>query len=306
DKAGWREAAAPVRLASLMRRQQTDLLHAFLFPANWRAVVSARLAGVRRVICSVRSTGVWMNGRHRVMERLTLPRASAIVANAPAVREDLIQRLGLRPERVQVIMNGVDTDQFHPGDGMLRRQWGADNGSDPVIGFVGSLRDAKDPALFLAMARKVAGRVPRARFVLVGDGPLREELVGMARATQLDGRVVFAGERSDIPDVMRSIDLLAVTSVREGCCNAILEAMASGVPVVATAVGGNPDLITQGLDGLLFPHGDAGAGAEAVESLLGRHDLARDIAAAGLQRARTEFSVEAMVRATSALYEVTT
>ena len=302
DKTGWREATAPVSMASLIRARGVGLVHAFLFPANWRAVVAGRLAGIRSVVCSVRSTGVWMNPRHRMMDRLALRRAAAVVANAPAVRDDVIRRVGVDPGLVRVIMNGVDTDVFHPAPG------GNGGGSAETqrgqrVGFVGSLREAKDPRLFLKVARRVAGRLPGARFTIVGDGPLRAVLERDAGEGILAGRVEFLGERADIPELLRTLDLLAVTSVREGCCNVILEAMASGVPVAATAVGGNPDLISDRLDGTLFPHGDVEAGAEAVVALLSDSGLARGVRAAGLARARERFSIAAMVSATAALYE---
>jgi glycosyltransferase involved in cell wall biosynthesis len=244
-----------------------------------------------------------MNARHRLMDRLALRRADAVVANAPAVRDDVIRRVGLDPSRVQVIMNGVDTVVFRPGDSALRETWRSMSGGTSLIGFVGSLRDAKDPALFLTMAARVAAADPGAAFLVVGDGPLRARLESMARENGLSRRVIFAGERTDIPEVLRALDLLAVTSVREGCCNVILEAMATGVPVVATAVGGNPDLVEHGRNGLLFAHGDAESGARAVLSLLPGGEPAGRLAEAGLRRARADFSVAAMVGATSALYE---
>ena len=304
-KAGWREALVVPRLASLLTRRDVDLVHAFLFPANWRAVAAGRLAGVRNVICSVRSTGIWMSPRHRIMDRMAMNRASAVVANAPAVRDDVIRRTGVAPGRVHVIMNGVDTTVFHPPDAATASRQGAAspaNGSRRV-GFVGSLREAKDPMLFLEMARRVAVILPDVAFVVVGDGPLRHRLEETAARGVLAGRVRFEGERPDVPDMIRSFDALTVTSVREGCCNVILEAMASGIPVAATSVGGNPDLITHGRDGLLFAHGDAEAGAGALVDLLSNAGLARSVREAGLERARDRFSVAAMVRETLALYE---
>ncbi|HEY3176036.1 MAG TPA: glycosyltransferase [Candidatus Polarisedimenticolia bacterium] len=303
DKKGLREAHLPLRLARLMRRLGTDVAHGFLFPANWRLLLSARLAGVRAVVCAVRSTGIWMNARHRMMDREALRRASVVVANAPAVREDIVSRAGLDPAQVRVIMNGVDTSRFHPGESPLRSGWegGAKEGQ-LIVGFVGSLREAKDPLLFIRVAAETSRRHPGVRFVVVGEGPLRQRAESMAREANLADRIVFAGERSDMPDVLRAMDLLTVTSVREGCCNVILEAMATGVPVVATRVGGNPDLIEHGRTGWLFPHGDVAAGADSIQTLLSDPGLRARVGDAGLQRARDEFSVEAMVGATADLY----
>jgi len=308
-KAGWREPASLARLVSILTRHRIDLIHGFLFPANWRAVVAARFAGVRAVVCAVRSTGIWMNARHRWMDRVALGRASVVVANAPAVREELIARTGLAGERVKVIMNGVDTSRFSPGESSLLPSLvpdaGGGNGRSPtrVVGFVGSLREAKDPVLFLRIAHETARRVPQARFVMVGEGPLRDRLESLSREMGLSGKVVFSGGRADIPHVLRALDVLTVTSIREGCCNVILEAMATGLPVVATAVGGNPDLLSHGQTGWLFPHGDPAAGAEGVVRLLEDRDLARQMGQEALRRARASFSIDAMVRSTAMLYE---
>lgn len=303
DKRGWRETAAPARLASLMRELSIDLVHGFLFPANWRAVAAARLAGITRVICAVRSTGIWMSARHRWMDRMVLTRCSAVVANAPAVARDIVERVGLAPARVRVIVNGVDTNRFRPKEpdpGSL-----STGAASPAmqVGFIGSLREAKDPMLFVRAAAVAARKMPAARFLMVGDGPLRDEVVAEAGRLGVAERFTFAGERTEIPDILRGLDLLAVTSVREGCCNVILEAMATGVPVVATSVGGNPDLVEHGRTGWLFPHGDAGAGGEAMALLLTDDGLRGRIQHKALERVRAEFSIDTMVGRTTALYE---
>lgn len=304
DKTGWREAAAPLRLALLMRELSTDVVHGFLFPANWRAVVAARLAGVRAVLCAVRSTGIWMNARHRWMDRVVLRHASVVVANAPAVARDIVDRVGLAPASVRVILNGVDTARFHPKDPALPEAPPGFAGDHAVtVGFIGSLRQAKDPILFVRAAAVASARLPSARFVIVGDGPLRSAVAAEAGLLGIGDKLALLGERSDIPDILRGLDLLAVTSVREGCCNVILEAMATGVPVVATNVGGNPDLLEHRRTGWLFPHGDPGGGGEGMVRLLAEDGLREQVRTEALARARSAFSVETMVSRTAALYE---
>ena len=304
EKGGWREAAALFRLSSLMRELSTDVVHGFLFPANWRAVVAARMAGVRAVLCSVRSTGIWMNARHRWMDRIVLSHASVVVANAPAVASDIVDRVGLPSASVRVILNGVDTGLFHPKESSSRATPpGTAGDHGVVVGFIGSLRQAKDPILFVRAAAVAAGRLPSARFVIVGDGPLRSAVAAEAGRLGIGGKVTFLGERSDIPDLLRGLDLLAVTSEREGCCNVILEAMATGVPVVATRVGGNPDLIEHGRTGWLFAHGDPGGGGEGMVRLLAHDGSREQVRAEALARARTAFSIDTMVSRTAALYE---
>ena len=136
NKSGWREATLPSRLASVMRRVRADVVHAYLFPASWRAVLAGRLAGVRNVICAVRSAGLWMNARHRMMNRMALTRAKVVVANAPSLRNDVAETTGLPADAVRVIMNGVDTEEYSPGESSAGYEWTGSAGEKaPLIGF---------------------------------------------------------------------------------------------------------------------------------------------------------------------------
>jgi glycosyltransferase involved in cell wall biosynthesis len=303
NKSGWREATLPMRLANVMRRVKADVVHAYLFPASWRSVLAGRLADVRNVICAVRSTSVWMNSRHRMMNRLALRRARAVVANAPALREDVARTTGLPADAVKVIMNGVDTGEYSPGESSARLEWmGEGSAGIPLIGFVGSLRTAKDPLHFVRIAARVIARRPDARFVVVGEGSLYDRVKREARESGLNEKLTMAGMRTEMADVFRGLDALVVTSRREGCCNAILEAMSTGVPVAATSVGGNPDLVRDGVTGRLFEHGDDEVGAECVLDLLGSVDRTREMRKAARAIALECYSIDTMVKATTALY----
>ena len=307
DKRGFGEASLPFRLVRLIRGRRIGLVHAFLFPAYWRGVLAAGMAGGIPAICAVRSTGIWMNTRHRLMNRLALRCARAVIANAPAVKRDILEATGLEPDKVVVITNGVDTSLFAPGRGDLRRRWtGRADGEEPgppVVGFIGSLREAKDPLLFMRIAALAARAAAGTRFVVVGDGPLRSRVEEAARREPLEGLVHVEGERSDVAEVLRSLDLLVVSSRREGCCNVILEAMATGLPVVATQVGGNPDLVEPSRTGFLFPHGDAARGAGHVARILQEEGLAKRLGARAREAALERFSFESMMERTHRTYE---
>jgi glycosyltransferase involved in cell wall biosynthesis len=143
----------------------------------------------------------------------------------------------------------------------------------------------------------------RARLVLVGDGPLRSECAGLLRDAGCEDLAWFAGERSDVPDVMRGLDCFVLPSLVEGISNTILEAMSSGLPVLATEVGGNADLVTEGVTGHLVPAGDVGAMAERILRLATEPGRARELGRAGRTAVEQRFSLAAMVAAYEGLYD---
>lgn len=292
-------------LVTHLRRRRVDVLHTYLISSNIYGTIAGRLAGVGSVVTSRRDTGFSRNWRlHFVEERFINPRVDRVVAVTPAVAELARHERGLAPGRVTTIENGVDLEAWrpegHPRPG-LRREW---NVADDEIAFgvVGHLSPVKGHADFLAAAAIVARSQPRARFVLVGDGSLRAELEAQAASLGLRDRVLFAGERHDVPAVLAALDVVVLSSHTEGMSNALLEAMAMARPVVATAVGGNPDVVRDGVTGHLVPPREP----EALAAALGR--VASDLpAAAALGRAAradvaARLSLPRMVARYEALY----
>jgi sugar transferase (PEP-CTERM/EpsH1 system associated) len=207
----------------------------------------------------------------------------------------LEDEVGVRPERIRQAYNGVDVDRFRPATPV----------ADPApaqrfrIGTVGRLDPVKNHAALLqAFHDLVDGRpdlAERSSLVVVGDGPLREALEARAGALGLQGRVEFTGSRDDTPELVRSFDLFVLPSLNEGISNTILEAMASGVPVLATRVGGNPELVVDGTTGTLCPPGDPRALVEGMARYADDGDRRRAHGAAGRARAVAQFSLDAMV-----------
>ena len=150
---------------------------------------------------------------------------------------------------------------------------------------------------------KVAAAQADVDLLLVGDGPLRGELTELVRSLGLESRVHFLGVRSDVPEILRALDVFTLTSLTEAASLTLLEAMASGVPVVMTAVGGNPELVRDGIDGLLVPRGDAAATARALLQILGDPAAAAAMGSAGRQRVIDHYQLEATVKAYLDLYE---
>lgn len=299
------DARAAGRLLALLRRDRIQILHAHLFLANIPARILGRMAGVPVVITTHHDTDVWMGLRHRLIERLTAPLSSAVVACSEAVRRYALEVHGLPPGLVRTLHNGTEIPP-EPGDPAarerLRRELGAGPG-DLLVGAVGRLDEPKKGlAVFLAAARLLARDVPRVRFAVVGDGPARAALEARAAREGVSHRTLFAGERRDIPAVMTAFDLFVQPSRWEGFGVTLLEAMAAGTPIVASRVGGIPEVVLHDETGLLVPAGEPESLAEACAALLRDRDRASRLARAARARVETHFRVDRLAERTAELY----
>lgn len=302
---------APRGLAGLkdlvrhLRRRKVDVLHTYLISSNIYGTIAGRLAGVGAVVTSRRDTGFSRNWRLRFVEHhFVNPRVDRVVAVTPAVAEGTRREPGLTPGRVVTIENGVDLATWdpalYPRPG-LRAEWAlADD--QPAIGIVGHLSPVKGHADFLEAATRVLRAHPSARFLIVGDGALRADLEAQARTLGIAGQVVFTGARHDIPRVLAALDLVVLASHTEGMSNALLEAMAMARPVVATAVGGNPDVLRDGVTGRLVPARDPAALAKAITGLLDDRAAATTLGRAAREDVAERLSLPRMVARYESLY----
>lgn len=252
--------------------------------------------------------------RHQWVRRVYSPFVHRYVALSRELGGYLVQRVGIREARVTQIYNGVDTVRFRPAVGSAGGQRDREpvEGSpfnDPrlwVVGTVGRMMTVKaQPDLaraFVLAVRRAPGLRERLRLVMVGDGPLRAQCDQVLRDAGLSELAWLPGERSDIPEVMRGLDAFVLPSLAEGVSNTILEAMASGLPVLATAVGGNPELVSAGRTGLLVPPGDVEAMAQGLAAWATRSDSARALGSAGRERVMRRFSLQAMIDAYTMVY----
>jgi glycosyltransferase involved in cell wall biosynthesis len=277
------------RAVSLAREHGVHVIHAHMGPAH----VIAGLAG-RAVRTPVLAT---VHSMHLSMLDLEVHRLAAthICVVSEAARAHALS-VGVASARLSVIRNGVDADEFTP-----RPSGHHKDGDALTVGFVGRLSPEKNPALFLRTAALVHAAMPSARFVVIGDGPLRAELHAIARALRIVDVVTFAGECRGMPARYHALDVVLCTSWHEGTPLAVLEAMASGVPVVATDIGGNPELVASGVTGWLTPPGDEVSMAERTLSLLADEAMRARFGAAARTRVVQHFSVDDYVARTGAL-----
>lgn len=248
------------------------------------------------------------NWRHRLTRRLYRPFVHHAIALGAELTRYARERVGMPAERLHTIYNGVDTQRFHPrsaGRGALPGLPFTEPGLW-LAGTVGRMQTVKaQPVLAeafvraLQLAPALRGRL---RLVMVGDGALRAECQAILQRGGVADLAWLPGERADVPDVMRALDSFVLPSLAEGISNTILEAMASGLPVLATRVGANGELVDDGVTGQLVPAGDAGALAEALVSLASRPAEAAAMGLAGRARVEQRFSLQSMVAAYDQVY----
>ena len=296
-------------LVRLLRREKVHVIQPFLSPATFFGLAAAVLARVPVEVvterCGVRRDTKLGENVYRFAEDRLTRFADVAVANSQSGRDFLVSR-GIGAEKARVIYNGVNSDRVSTDEAevaALRASLGIEAAA-PVIGIVASLTAPKDYPAFLRSARIVRDCVPSARFLIVGDGPLRWELEETAAQLGLADSMVFAGHQMRVAPFIGAFNVAVLSSCDyEGCSNYLLEAMGLGRPVVATDIGGNRELVRHDETGLLVPPRDPDALAAAVLTLLADRALASRLTDAARARFLSGFSVPIMVRQYEQLYE---
>lgn len=284
-------------LLSLVREFRPAVLHSYLFSANWRSLPVGRAARVPLVVTSVRNVDIHAKRILTLGERLFARFNDRVIANADAVREYVGSRHGVPGSKIHVIYNGVAMERARP-----RREPPPRTTGGGVVGMIASLSPKKRHETFLRAARIVVERMPDTRFLIVGNGPMREALESRSRELGVADAVVFRGSTDDVASVLAETDVSVLTSVKEGCSNVILESMAAGRPVVVTDAGGNRELVVDGVTGFIVPIDDAEAVADRIVRLLSDADLRKRMGEEGFKRVRERFSVGRMVDETARIY----
>jgi glycosyltransferase involved in cell wall biosynthesis len=286
-------------IGNLLKERRFDLLHAHIYASAVAAAIATRGTGLPLVITE-HTEASWQTWWTRRVSRWAHRRARHTIAVSTPIQRRLIEKDGVPSYRVSLIPNAVIPASDDPPDltGTLPDGWL----EGPLVGVVARLQPEKGVADLLKAAVHVSKISPQVRFLVVGDGPLREELLALAKRIGVEERVRFLGHRTDAWALVGLMEVLVVPSVTEGSPLIVLEAMATGVPVVASAVGGIPDQIRHDKEGLLVPPGDTGALGEALLNLLRDPALARRLGEAGRRRATSEFAHPTMVRRIEDVY----
>jgi glycosyltransferase involved in cell wall biosynthesis len=304
-------------LVRILRHDRPQIVHTHAAKAGTLGRVAALIAyprrGARPVLIHTfhgHSLTGYFSGRtagvFRRIERWLAKRTDLLVAVSTEVRDDLV-RLGVAaPDRFAVVPLGLDLDRFRDDSdreqrrAALRREWGIGE-QDEVVTLVARLVPIKRVDRFLAMARLLADR-PRARFVVVGDGELRDELVSSSDALALGDRLIWAGFRRDVPAVCYASDIVVLTSDNEGTPVSLIEAQAAAVPVVGTDVGGVRSAVLHGRTGSIVGREAAAGMARAVAAILDDRTLASRLASSGREHALATFALQRLVKELDGLY----
>jgi glycosyltransferase involved in cell wall biosynthesis len=305
---GKRQARLILReLVAIMRTERPDVVVVSGRNAEIFGRIAARRAGIAHTVMWVHNaTEITRRGVvHRWLDRSLIRWTSAFFGVAEAQRSFMAHDRGYPAEKIRIIHNGVDPSAFRTHtDRSPLREFGLDH-CDAVVGILGSLRPEKDHETFLRAARAVVNQSPRVGFLIVGDGECRPRLEALCDELKITANVRFAGMRLDVDRLLRAIDVLAMTSTTECFPMALLEAMASGRPVVCTAVGGVSEIVAHGTTGYLVPAHDPAQVAAQLMRVLADPQEARVMGLAGRDRVQSEFTLDRSVEsAQRALAEV--
>jgi len=305
---GVRSAHRLWRLRRVLAEMRPDILHTHLFFADTAGAMASVGQASLRIVSTQHNDGYWMQSAHRFLEAMLRSRRVRTIAISEAVRRAMIKR-GESPARIDVLPHSTvslsDID-FEIADGAATNLSESSStrvgATDRRICVVGRLVPVKGTEDVILAAARLSERFPNVVVQIIGDGPERRRLESLRDRLGLRGCVHFLGQRDDVRVMIRRADALVSTSRAEGLSMSILEAMSCGRPVVATRVGGVPELVEDGVSGFLVPPGDVSALSAGVERILESPELALRLGAQGRAACRTRWNVEAMVDAHIELY----
>jgi len=291
---GWRQIR---QLRRYINDHRIDLVQTFMVKANIVGTLAKRKSQCRVLVSSRRNMGYWMTPFYTLMYRYLARHTTRMLANSERVKRFVVEKERVPPEKVDVLYNPVDMAKYAPGcgDPAVVRSLGVPDDAK-LVGLVANLRPVKDPALFVRAAQEVSRAVPQAAFVLVGTGPMRDELATLAADLGIAEKVFFSDGHGTVQDYLGRLAVGCLSSRSEGFSNALLEYMACGLPAVATDVGGNAEAIRNGITGYVVPPGDAEALARPIIELLQNDDRRADMGSRALERCRDLFDADAVMK----------
>lgn len=292
------------QLIRIIKERNVKIMHAHMDGSNFWGSIVGKISGVPAIIAHVHgeTSNLLINLQNRMLSQLVASLADKIIAVSEFERRKLIEKWHLPGSKVMRIYNGVNGNGYKITPNLaIRKELGLEV-SCPTIGIVGGLRPEKNHKIFLLAASRIYKEFKSACFLIVGDGTKRKELVGLASKLGISKNCIFTGYRRDVPDILSIIDVVVLCSDNEGLPLTLLEYMFSSKPIVATRVGGVPEVVQDGFNGFLVSSSDHDALADKIILLLKNKDLALEMGKNGLAFVRQEFTMEAMLKNIEDLY----
>ncbi|MBW6499462.1 MAG: glycosyltransferase family 4 protein [Bacteroidales bacterium] len=302
-----------LKLAGIIKNQQVDIVHGQGARAEFYARLAARISGRKKYVSSVAmpvegyDVGAFRGFFYRVLDRFSERFVDCFLVVSSALERDMIQTHGVAAKKVVKIYNGIETDHYNPdaqeeGRRGIRREFSV-NEREILIGSLGRMVWQKGFEYFVRGIPAILQEIPEAKFMLVGEGPLRRDMENLSVSLNIRDQLVFTGYRSDIRDMLSAMDVVVIPSVLEGFPMITLEVMAMEKPIVATAIDGIAEQIENGKEGLLVAPQNPQEIVQAVKRLLNDPDYARLLGANARTKVIREFSVQKMITQTIDVYE---
>ena len=290
-------------IRSFINSEQPSILHSHGYKSNFYA-----LAANRGKILWVVTNHLWKRTTftlkvYAYLDSLLIRRADKVIAVSDEIADEMKTK-GISASKILVIDNGIDLQKFtnQTRNNELRKSFGF-NGNHKIIGTVASLTEEKGHIYLIEAALQVIYKYPECRFLIVGDGGQRKFLEGKTADLGLTDKVIFTGSRKDVPEILSMLDAFLLPSLKEGLPMALLEAMAAKVPVIASSVGAIPDVIKDGMNGMLIPPKNSDAIAKVIAIMLSNGDSTKEMAQKAFEKVRDHYSSKQMADKYLAVYK---
>lgn len=295
----------PLHLSKIFRQWRPDVVHTHCWGSLIEGFIGAKLANVPIIVHTEHGT-IENRKRNVYVQKALWHCHNQIIAVSKEHKQRLISTIDFPGKKIQVVYNGIDTNQFTELSAEKRKEKRKCLGysdKDLIVGTVGRLEPVKDQANLLRAFKEVHRKLPNTKLLMVGDGGLRDELLALSYSLAINKSVSFLGLRDDVAELMGIMDLFVLPSKSEGASCTLLEAMSCKQPVVATEVGGNPEIVRINETGLLVPKEDPGKLAGAIKNLLCDQSMLKKMGQKGRNRVEAKFSVNTMSAAYTNMYQ---
>jgi len=296
----------PLLIRKIVKEGAFDVMHTHNEAGLIYGVAAALFSGRCIIVHTEHGKELEYHGQKRLhaVERFLWSKVDHLVAVSEVLRDEVCKNLKIKREKVLVVPNGIHVEKYYHPEGRLekRKALGIDKNSF-VIGNVGRLVPLKNHKFLVDVFKEIGREFTNARLFVIGGGPLLEELRKYAYGIGLSSSAVFLGERADVQELLPAFDLFVLPSLTEGISITLLEAMAAGIPIVASAVGGNPEIVEDGRTGLLIPLKNMSAWVQGIKGLIADREMREILSIAGRTRVRNRFSLETMLENYRSVYE---